>query len=260
MELQLRESPRGVGLVLMLTRRVIVWLPLLFLSCTGRSVEPHLRIAAAASLGDVLPTLLEQWSAQTQVSFEVTFAGSGELAAQTRHGAPFDLLFLASQAPLRDLHELGLLQSRVLAGPSNRLVWLRHSGESVHQRVAIGSPGVPAGDAARAWLEAQPTRFSDSTVAAVTQSDLSLIEFPHVRSVLAAVESGACSYGFVYATDVQSTSSNTRVLFSDDRPKGRVVYGFAVPKRASFPSQAQQLAHWLQRQQDAWHAAGFLND
>jgi len=218
-------------------------------SCSPAQPERHLRIAAAASLGDTLPSLLEQWSAQNGVTFEVTFAGSGELATQTRHGAPFDLVFLASCQPLIELHELGRLRGDIMPGPKNNLVWLEHSGEPQLKRIALGGPGVPAGDAARAWLASESDRFPD----------WQLIEFPHVRSVLAAVESGACSHGFVYATDARE-AVDASVLFSDTRAAGRVIYGMGIPKQAQHATLGKELAVWLQGQSEQWAQAGFLDE
>ena len=63
-----------------------------------------LRIAAAANLSDVLPTIIESYQADKDVSeqdtldIEVTYASSGKLYAQIQAGAPYDIFLSANQA------------------------------------------------------------------------------------------------------------------------------------------------------------------
>ena len=79
--------------------RLMPWyctlLTLLILGCSASG--PDIRIGAAASLSDVLPTLLEAAEVELGLEIEAVYASSGELAAQLRHGAKLDALFLASE-------------------------------------------------------------------------------------------------------------------------------------------------------------------
>ena len=84
-----------------------------------------LRIAAASSLGDVLPPMLGAFNTEYPTNYEVSYGGSGDLAAQIRHGAPFDLVFFASFDAVVRLAADGLLQSEVVTGPLNSLATSR---------------------------------------------------------------------------------------------------------------------------------------
>jgi len=65
--------------------------------------DKTLRIAAAANLSDVLPSIVDSYQADNSVSgqdaldIEVTYASSGKLYAQIRAGAPHDIFLSANQ-------------------------------------------------------------------------------------------------------------------------------------------------------------------
>ena len=60
-----------------------------------------LRIAAAANLSDVLPSIIDAYQADnnlTESDIEVTYSSSGKLYAQIIAGAPYDIFLSANQA------------------------------------------------------------------------------------------------------------------------------------------------------------------
>jgi ABC-type molybdate transport system substrate-binding protein len=180
---------------------------------------------------------------------EVIYGGSGELAAQLRHGAELDALFLASEHPIVDLQRVGLLgeiegpmirNSLVLTGSSDRPAAPMSDQISEAERVCIGTLGVPAGDYARIWLEEEG------------QSIDSLVEFGHVRAVLAAVESGSCELGFVYATDLREDSSLEVLARWEGSPR----YAFALASGA--PEVARSLGVHLHEGRAEFEKAGFV--
>ena len=65
--------------------------------------DKTLRIAAAANLSDVLPSIVDSYQADNSVSeqdaldIDVTYASSGKLYAQIRAGAPYDIFLSANQ-------------------------------------------------------------------------------------------------------------------------------------------------------------------
>ena len=206
-----------------------------------------LRLGAAASLSDVLPPLLESAQEALGVPIEAVYGGSGELAAQVRHGADLDALFLASDSPLLELQERGLVEITDQPRVGNRLV-LAGVGTSAGElsqvagvsRVGIGTAGVPAGDHARIWLEEAGLE------------PVNLVEFGHVRAVLACIESGSCDLGFVYATDLPSGGAVAALARWEGTPR----YGFAI--RTGGSEEALALALQLAQESPAFEAAGFL--
>ena len=207
---------------------------LFFWGCAAS--EAPLRLGAAASLGDVLPPLLARAESRLERPIEAIYGGSGELVAQLRHGAPLDLLFLASDEPIRMLIEDGLMED--IGGPriANRLVLVGQSlaPESTldqilqnAERVGIGSRGVPCGDVARSWLIDESIELDNA------------VEFSHVRAVLACIEAQSCDVGFVYETDL-----NGRANFHV-HAKREIASNYGFGARLNAPEGAQELADFL---------------
>ena len=225
--------------------RTLLTLSLLGCSSSG----PDIRIGAAASLSDVLPSLLESAEVELGLDIEAVYASSGELAAQLRHGAQLDALFLASEPRIAELISEGILvesegpslrNQLVLAGPSGG-----GSGDLVTQlatspRVGIGTLGVPAGDYARTWLASEEL------------DSVGLVEFGHVRAVLACIESGSCTQGFVYTTDLRGRAG----LEVRARWSGSPRYAYAISPTAS--QGPAQLGLLLAESRSAFADAGFL--
>ncbi|WP_286708442.1 molybdate ABC transporter substrate-binding protein, partial [Psychrobacter sp. UBA2514] len=76
-------------------------------SATATTEHQTLRIAAAANLSDVLPSIIDSYQVDHRVSdstsdksdldIEVTYASSGKLYAQIKAGAPYDIFLSANQ-------------------------------------------------------------------------------------------------------------------------------------------------------------------
>jgi len=230
------------------TLTILALLALILAACGGPA---RVRLGAASSLSEVLPAALGD------AEIEVIYGGSGELAAQLRHGAPFDALLLADPAPLARAASLGLVtppkgafaNTLVLAsrappsdeGPATPTELIRHAG-----CLAIGAPGVPAGDYGRRWLATLDLDLPD----------LRLIELPHVRAVVAAVESGACPLGMVYATDLRGRSLHTASTWA---PRGEVgpVYAWAVAPGSPRAAAASAILEAALAKSDLFEAHGF---
>ncbi|HEX9794508.1 MAG TPA: substrate-binding domain-containing protein [Planctomycetota bacterium] len=226
-------------------------------ACSGSGPEPVLRLAAAASLSDVLPQVLaERDPAAVQV--QAVYGGSGELAAELRHGAAFDAVLLADQRLVASLAANGWLLAGSTREPfANRLQFVTADAAAepaeglaaawpdfAGRRIALGSDGVPVGDAARRWL----ARAGVDPEAAV------LVPMPNVRAVAAAVGSGACAAGFVYRTDV-AAHPELHVQAADP---ATVVYGAGVAAASPWPAEAAALLASVEAAAATWSRAGFL--
>ncbi len=184
----------------------------LFLSAQLCLAQPNtLTVSAAASLKPVLSSLgtdFQKSHSNTKINFN--FAGSGTLRAQIEAGAPVDLFIPADDANMNALARQNLVEAasrRVLAG--NRLVLVvpldsrlgiqsfRDLKRTDIARVAIGAPGVPAGDRAREVLARLGIR---------SQIEAKAVRGKDVRETLAQVETGNVDAGVVYRTDAQNSS------------------------------------------------------
>lgn len=74
---------------------------------TAANLDEPLRIAAAADLQVVLPKLIKAFEESSGLVASPTFGASGNLAAQIRQGAPFDVFMSADMAFVKELGDEG---------------------------------------------------------------------------------------------------------------------------------------------------------
>jgi molybdate transport system substrate-binding protein len=201
-------------------------LAVLGLSCGGGGGEgagdlEGLTVFAAASLTEVFQELAPD------VTFN--FAGSDELAAQIREGAPADVYAAASPRYPDELYDEGLLEEpRVFA--TNRLVLIVPADnpariESVDDLAAggvqlvVGAEGVPVGDYARTVLDnLGRTDVLENVVS--NEAD--------VKGVVGKITSGTADAGFVYVTDATAAGDEVGTIELPEDAQAVVAYPIAV--------------------------------
>lgn len=187
----------------------------------GGSGDERLEVFAASSLRDVAP--------EVDGAARYTFAGSDELAAQIRDGAPADVFLSASGAPLEQLRAAGLVEAPAVFA-SNRLVVVVPEGnpgglerfEDLARpgvKLVLGGEGVPIGDYAREALAAAGLEAALENVVSLEQD---------VKGVLGKVALGEADAGIVYTTDVRAAAEDVRELAIQDDAQPDVRYYAAV--------------------------------
>lgn len=203
------------------------------------AAAPPLRVAAAASLSDVLSEIAsaERPALGERPAVEFVFGASGQLATQIRNGAKVDVFISAApefaDALIRD--GLARAESRAVVA-TNRLTLIAplnssrpSSLESLVlpeiRRVALGEPNtVPAGRYAMDALQARG--LADQLAGR-------LIYGKNVRQVLDYVERGEVDAGFVYETDAISVAARIRVVSRDLSVTPIEYVGVALSDRAA---------------------------
>jgi len=105
---------RKLGLVLLLAAFVV--LPGSLLLAAKSSHPSQLTIAAAANLTDAFTAIANQFQTETGSKVTLNFGAAGNLVAQSRDGAPFDL-FAAADVVTVD----ALIQNRFMLAESKTL-------------------------------------------------------------------------------------------------------------------------------------------
>ena len=172
----------------------------------GGGDEPALRVFAASSLDEVLPGVVELFSAERPgLRVEVVFGGSQLLAAQVEEGAPADVLLSADRAQAERLAASGA-GGRSLPFAQNALALVVPEGSPAAsaealarpgRRLAAGAPEVPVGALTRAALARLERGVARGLRANIVTED------PSVRVVLSRVETGEADGAFVYETDAR---------------------------------------------------------
>ncbi|MEU3061828.1 molybdate ABC transporter substrate-binding protein [Streptomyces subrutilus] len=209
------------------------------------SAEPkaaNLTVLAASSLTDVFKTAgaaYEKAHPGTKVTF--SFAGSQELAAQVKQGAPADALVTADTKTMDGLTaETGtpaiIAKNRLViaAGKGNpfKIDELKDLADT-KLKVVLAAPEVPVGRYSKEILDKQAV-----TVKPVSQE-------PNVRAVLSKVELGEADAGLVYKTD--SAKSGDKVVSVDipDEQNAVASYPAATLKGSKNTEAAAAFVTWL---------------
>ncbi len=174
----------------------------LLLACgsTPETPEVPLRVAAAASLTDVVPALVRELSLGP---VEVHFDASSTLARQIEAGDDVDVFLSADARWAEHLVREGFAdEGSAVSFATNRLVVVvaRETTDAPRtlaelaalEHVAVAGAEVPAGRLARAALEHEGVR---------ARLEPRLVDAPNVRGALAWVARGEAEAAIVFATD-----------------------------------------------------------
>ncbi|MET9881813.1 molybdate ABC transporter substrate-binding protein [Streptomyces sp. NPDC006430] len=202
----------------------------------------HLTVLAASSLTDVFKTAgaaYEKAHPGTKITF--SFAGSQELAAQVKQGAPADALVTADTKTMDGL-KADTNAASVIA--KNRLVIATGKGNpfkiaglkdlaDTKLKVVLAAPEVPVGRYSRQILDAQKVE-----VKPVSQE-------PNVRAVLSKVELGEADAGLVYKTDSAKSAGKVDTVEIPDDQNAVASYPAATLKQSENAGAAAAFVAWL---------------
>jgi molybdate transport system substrate-binding protein len=210
-------------------------------------------VYAAASLTEVFPAI--------DPDPTYNFAGSDELAAQIREGAPADVYAAASSKYPQELLGEGLVEEPVTFA-SNRLVLLvpKDNPAGIEEladvaepgvKLVIAAEGVPVGDYTRTVLE-------DLDLASALDNVVSNED--DVKGVVGKISLGEGDAGFVYATDASVAGDDVTVIELPEGSQPPIEYQIAVVVGSENKDAAQAFVDLVLSEEgrEQLEAAGFV--
>lgn len=223
-------------------RRVALCAVLVMLGVSGcgseDSEQSTLTVFAAASLKSVFTELEKNFEAANPgVDVQFSFAGSSELAAQLRAGAPADVFAAADQQTMDNVVGDGRITAVAATFATNVLALITAPGnpkginginDLADADLVVCAPQVPCGRATE--------RVADA--AGVTLRPVS--EESSVADVLTKVTSGQADAGFVYATDAAGAGAKVSVVPLPEASAAVNTYPIAVVADSNQTATAQR--------------------
>ena len=223
-------------------------------SSAGAQRQTELTVLAAASLSHVFPEIGDLFTAgHRDVRFTFSFAGTDQLAAQIKEGAPADVFAGASTAYAEELLEDGSIEP-FEAFCTNRLILVVPSSNPAGiaglqdlavkpATLVIGAEAVPIGAYTRKVLSDLDALYGSGYSASVLERVVS--EEDSVNSILTKVASGEADGGFVYVTDARSAGSKVQTFDLPAEAQAVATYPAAVVVDSSHVDIARQFVAFL---------------
>ncbi len=235
----------------------------LLTACGSSARDETVRVAAAASMTEVVTALGGQYTKVTGSAVETDFGASGTLARQIKDGAPADVYISASRQWVDYLKENNLLEGEPLVIARNRIACVARTDSGLEykdfaalaaspQKIAVADEGVPLGDYTRQAL-AKAGVLEGLKSSLVGQAD--------ARAVLKAVKSGNLPLAFIYTSDAYMETEELKVLFVVAAELHEPIEYYAAQlKNAKYPKAARGFLLYLQQEKavDEFSKQGFV--
>lgn len=211
------------------------------------AADSVMRLAVAANFRPTLSLLAAHWQPMSKPQIKIISGSSGQLYAQIRHGAPFDVFFSADRARPQLLAEQGLAWADslddyaigvlVLAGPKSSPTGLKNLPQLAGKLAMANPRTAPYGRAAKQALQA--LELYEPLAAGLVYGD-------SVQQVFHYLLSGHVTASFIALSQASQLPADRFQI--DVIPKlwyPPLVQSVVIPKSSRNPEQARQLLEFV---------------
>jgi molybdate transport system substrate-binding protein len=196
------------------------------LAGAGCGDDGELTVSAASSLTEAF----QAYADATPATERLSFAGSDELAAQIRQGAPADVYAAANTELPEALFEEGLVEQPTVFATNRLVVAVPRDSEidSIEDLtepsvdIVVGAEAVPFGAYTRTVLDRLPPGDREAILANVRSKE------SDVKAAVGKLTQGAADASLVYASDVTAATDRLDAIALPAELAPDVAYGIAV--------------------------------
>ena len=202
-------------------------------------------VAAASSLRELLEAAAVDFErVASNAELEFSFGASSSLARQIEAGADFDVFLSADEVQLERVARHVAPGETATLFLQNRLVLVTSAASEVDSladlasssgAVAVGGPEVPAGRYARRWL---------SQARLLAKLEPRFVLGRSARATASLVASGACPFGFTYATDARAEPTLRVLAGALDGPRTSYLV-VPLAREQAVPAAVRRWVAWL---------------
>lgn len=230
-------------------KRIKIIIPFCLLLWT-QAYSQNLKVAVAANLQSVIKVLQSDFKKKTGIQIEPIVSSSGNLVAQIRNGAPYDLFLSADMSFPQTLFKEGFSAKKPVVYAQGSLIicstqdigfenWERVLLTKRIKKVAIANPAIaPYGKAAEEALT-QKGILDDIKSKIVTGESISQIN--------TYITTGVAEVGFTTLALVKDPANKTKLYWQVIDPKlySPIEQGMVLLKHADASSQAEEFYRYI---------------
>lgn len=204
----------------MFTKAIAISAALLFLA--GHVFSQNIKVAVAANLQPVIKALAQDFKQKTGITIEPIIGASGNLTAQVRNGAPFDIFLSADMIFPETLFKEGFSIKKPVDYAQGRLIicsvqdigfenWTRLLLTARIKKIAIANPAIaPYGKAASEVLRKKG--ISDEVKTKIVTGE-------SISQVNTYITTGVADVGFTTQALVKDPNNKTKLYWELIDPK-----------------------------------------
>ncbi len=227
-----------------------IWATIVLILITSSSFAQNLKVAAAANLQGIIKVLAADFTKKTGIGVDLITGASGNLVAQIRNGAPFDVFLSADMGFPQTLYNENLATGKPVVYASGSLIvcstrnigfenWERLLLTPAIKKVAIANPQIaPYGKAAKESLEKK---------GAWSEIQSKLIFGESISQVNTYITTGAADVGFTTQSLIKDLEGKTTLYYKIIDPKtyAPIEQGIVILKHAEGNANAKKFYQYI---------------